>query len=208
MNGPGTQKRRFRRAPDEKRARIVAVARACVSTKPYESTTTAEIARRAGVSEGTIFHHFGSKQGLLLVVGRAYAADLARTMYEGLATRRPAGMLEVVEDVEARVRHFLEEEGVPGLVPGKHRDGEVIETVLAAIREHIIDGGAKLLDAWRAANVTRPLQPREVAEVIYPIFEHHILRRALAGEPPLPSDLAREIALVYEGALGLKTRAH
>ncbi len=208
MNEPGTTKRRFRRAPDEKRARIVAVARACFATKPYESTTTAEIARRADVSEGTIFHHFGSKHGLLLVVGRAYAQDLAAAIYHGLATSRPNGMLEVVEEVEKRLRAFLEEEGVPGLVPGKHRDDAVVETVLTAIREHIIEDGSKLLDAWRAQNVTRPLDARPLAEVLYPIFEEHFLRRALAGEPRLQDAVLREVALVFEGAIDLRRDAH
>lgn len=208
MNEPGTAKRRFRRAPDEKRARIAAVARACFSSKPYEATTTAEIARRADVSEGTIFHHFGSKHGLLLVVARAYAHDLATTMFEGMAAMRAGGMLEVVDEIEKRTRAFLEEEGVVGLVPGKHRDDAVVETVLTAIREHIVEGGSKLLDAWRAQNVTRPLDARPLAEVLYPIFEEHFLRRALAGEPPLQDAVLREVALVFEGAIDLRRDAH
>lgn len=208
MNEPGTTKRRFRRAPDEKRARIVAVARACFATKPYESTTTAEIARRADVSEGTIFHHFGSKHGLLLVVGRAYAHDLAAAIYHGLAAPRPGGMVKVVEEIEKRLRTFLEEEGVPGLVPGKHRDDAVIEAVLTAIREHMIEGGSKLLDAGRAANITRPLEARALVEMLYPIFEQHFLRRALAGEPPLKDDQVRELAHVYEGAIQPRVDTH
>ena len=94
MTVPGVHRRRFRRAPAEKRARIIAVARACFSEQAYEDTTTAEIARRAGVSEGTIFHHFGTKRGLLVAVAENYALDMARSVLGGLEEFDPPAILE------------------------------------------------------------------------------------------------------------------
>lgn len=40
----------------------------------YEATPTAEMARAAGVSEGTIFHHFGTKDGILIHIFRKMTA--------------------------------------------------------------------------------------------------------------------------------------
>ena len=48
-----------RRAPDEKCARIKAAARELFASQGYEETPTAQVAQRAGVSEGILFHHFG-----------------------------------------------------------------------------------------------------------------------------------------------------
>jgi len=46
--------------------KIVETARGLFAEKGYKSTTTAEIAREAGFSEGTIYRHFNSKKELLM----------------------------------------------------------------------------------------------------------------------------------------------
>jgi len=48
------------------RDRIVAAARQLFAEQGFDGTTTAAIAERAGVAEGTIFRHFASKRELLL----------------------------------------------------------------------------------------------------------------------------------------------
>src|SRR2546428_11069986 len=52
-------------AADLTRQRLVHAALELFSTRGYAATTTAEIARKAGVAEGTIYRHFQSKQHLL-----------------------------------------------------------------------------------------------------------------------------------------------
>jgi len=48
------------------RERIVEAARNLFAEKGFDRTTTAEIAREAGISEGTIYRHFKSKKELLM----------------------------------------------------------------------------------------------------------------------------------------------
>ena len=47
---------------------ILATASRLFATRGYSQTTTAEIAREAGVAEGTLYHHFGSKDGIFLTL--------------------------------------------------------------------------------------------------------------------------------------------
>src|SRR5659263_570028 len=47
---------------------ILATASHLFAEKGYSQTTTAEIAREAGVAEGTLYHHFGSKDGIFLTL--------------------------------------------------------------------------------------------------------------------------------------------
>jgi AcrR family transcriptional regulator len=47
---------------------ILATASRLFAGKGYSQTTTAEIAREAGVAEGTLYHHFGSKDGIFLTL--------------------------------------------------------------------------------------------------------------------------------------------
>ncbi|XJZ27208.1 TetR/AcrR family transcriptional regulator [Bacillota bacterium Lsc_1132] len=52
----------------EKQQRVLEAAISLFAEKGYASTSTSEIAKAAGVAEGTIFRHFGSKENLLLSV--------------------------------------------------------------------------------------------------------------------------------------------
>jgi len=47
---------------------ILATASRLFAEKGYGQATTAEIAREAGVAEGTLYHHFGSKDGIFLTL--------------------------------------------------------------------------------------------------------------------------------------------
>lgn len=65
----------YRRAPLEKRERLLAAARELFLSQGFEATSTQQIARQAGVSEGILFHHFGSKAELFHCIARAFAQD-------------------------------------------------------------------------------------------------------------------------------------
>jgi AcrR family transcriptional regulator len=47
---------------------ILATASRLFAEKGYANATTSEIAREAGVAEGTLYHHFGSKDGIFLTL--------------------------------------------------------------------------------------------------------------------------------------------
>ena len=51
-----------------RRSAILTVASHLFAEKGYNTTTTAEIAQEAGVAEGTLYHHFGSKDGIFLTI--------------------------------------------------------------------------------------------------------------------------------------------
>lgn len=55
--------------PAETKSRVLAAAYRLFSTQGFAGTGTADIAREADVSEGSIFYHFGSKQKLLAELG-------------------------------------------------------------------------------------------------------------------------------------------
>jgi len=65
------------RAPDPAPVRILDAAAAQVSAVGFAAASTNAIAAAAGVAKGLVFHHFGSKDDLLLAV---YERALARTV--------------------------------------------------------------------------------------------------------------------------------
>lgn len=51
-----------------KRAAILSAATRLFAGKGFANTTTSEIAREAGVAEGTLYHHFGGKDDIFLTI--------------------------------------------------------------------------------------------------------------------------------------------
>lgn len=54
--------------PTDKQQKIFAAAVRLFAEKGYANTSTSEIAREAGVAEGTIFRHYGTKDQLLMSI--------------------------------------------------------------------------------------------------------------------------------------------
>ena len=73
-----------RREPARKRERLLEAARSLFAERGYAATTTAQLAREAGVAEGTVFHHFASKRALLEAVAGEYGRGLAERMFAGV----------------------------------------------------------------------------------------------------------------------------
>jgi len=74
---------------DLTRQRLIRAALELFTTRGYHDTTTAQIAKKAGIAEGTIYRHFASKQQLLNEMYRAAQRWAARVVQE--AARNPQG---------------------------------------------------------------------------------------------------------------------
>lgn len=106
-----TRARRY--DPAETKQRVLAAAHMLFSTKGFANTGTADIAREADVSEGSIFYHFGSKKALLAELGARHGQMMIESMQGG----------DALEDLEPgiiipRVFQFCREnmlwEGITG----------------------------------------------------------------------------------------------
>ena len=97
-----------RRAPDEKREQIAAAAAELFADRGFAGTTTARIAERAGVSEGIVFHHFGSKRELFRRVVADYGRDFVRAMFGDSPSEHPSTPREAIEAAFVYVRAHRE----------------------------------------------------------------------------------------------------
>lgn len=75
---PALAPRRY--APAETRTRVIEAAYQLFALQGYQGTGTADIARAANVSEGSIFYHFGSKRALLGELGRLHGEKMVAAM--------------------------------------------------------------------------------------------------------------------------------
>ncbi|HKG91620.1 MAG TPA: helix-turn-helix domain-containing protein [Gemmatimonadaceae bacterium] len=119
----GAVRARRRKAPEERREEIFSAALELFSEVGYERATLNEIAARAGVSKGAVYHHFESKEALLIEMMRARAATLMLRV-EALAAE--AGGAARPDELLARL---IEQMWAHYEQPGK------IELILIAISE-------------------------------------------------------------------------
>lgn len=95
-----------------RRAQILAAARSLIAEQGYERTTTAQIAKRAGISEGTIYNYFPSK---VAVVG-ALKHQAVEAVIAGAFARATPGLQGA-----ALIRALLE-----GAFAAAHEDADLI----------------------------------------------------------------------------------
>jgi AcrR family transcriptional regulator len=127
------------RAPtaDLTRQRLIRAALELFATRGYHDTTTAQIAKKAGVAEGTIYRHFPSKQQLLNELYRAAMRWAAKVVQDTEAAEKPHAQL-------ARVAQALAE--------GAVRDPTVVKLGFLERLEPVLDDESrKTAREFRAA---------------------------------------------------------
>jgi AcrR family transcriptional regulator len=160
--------RTWRRDPEGRRARILAAATRAFAARGYGGTRTADVARAARVSEGMIFHLFGSKRDLLAAVGDAYGAGMARAAFGPHPEEITLGDIAAVvrrifrwvADTDGPLAAFLlaadPAEGAPAQAANRER-------MLAAIEDVVRRGMAR-------GEISRR-DPRIAAELLFGVVE-------------------------------------
>lgn len=85
------------------RGDIIRAARALFSEKGFAQSTTNEIARGAGVTEGAFFHHFKGKQDLFAEVVRQLQKEFDKAVFEA-AAKAPPGVIRFLTGARASLQ--------------------------------------------------------------------------------------------------------
>ncbi len=108
---------RYRRLPprprsEGKRARIVDVAMRHFAEQGYHAARVGDIAAAVGIAKGSVFQHFGSKDGLFFEVYKAAVRSFPRYL-DAPAEVREQGFFEVLRYWLVRTEHLLHEDWIP-----------------------------------------------------------------------------------------------
>ena len=77
---------------DARREQLLDVALDLFATRGFDATSTLQIATAAGVTQGLVFHYFGSKEGLLSAVlstRHSFASEMAHLLTEAETSPMP-----------------------------------------------------------------------------------------------------------------------
>lgn len=77
-------------APPDRRAAVLSAALACFNEKGVEATGIGDICARANASVGSVYHHFGSKEGIAVALLAGGLSDHVDHLEKNLAAVRTA----------------------------------------------------------------------------------------------------------------------
>ncbi len=107
-----------RLTPEARREQIIQAALAVFIEKGFSGTTTAELAKAAGISEVTLFRHFSSKQEI-------FHAGVEPILFESLTNDMPViegkiGVKELSDILFKRIKFLADHRGIIKLILNEH----------------------------------------------------------------------------------------
>ena len=175
----------FRRAPDQKQSLILAAARDLFTEQGYGATSTQQIAQHAGVSEGILFHHFGSKKNLFLRVVEDFVQAAAQATM-------PDNLDALTEEYVVRAA-FDFADAHPSLYQMVLSAGSDIDALATHAQNHIlIDAIAHKLAQGIASGDVRSGNPKIMAELQFAVVDAAYRAWHNSNDPDLREDYILE----------------
>ncbi|MFJ3954185.1 TetR/AcrR family transcriptional regulator [Streptomyces sp. Je 1-4] len=193
-------KRTTRLTPDQRREQLVGIGLEMLADRSLDELSTDEVARRAGISRGLLFHYFDSKRDFYRAVVRA-ACD------RFTAATEPDGTLEPVAWMRAFIAGFvvyvLEHRQVYlALVRGAAGSHPAVTDIVGATRETL---ARRVRDGQRRLGM--PDAPRlELASRAWMAFAEEAVVNWPAEEPGAQDELCAFIESSFVSLLGLLDR--
>lgn len=122
----------------------------------YADVGVAELAELAGVTTGSLYHHFGSKLGLYAVARAEAERRLLDRMEGAVAAREADGRAAALRGALLVGFDFVVAQGLARMLGEPHPDRDPLADPVAGVAAELLDGGRTPLGrmiaaAWREA---------------------------------------------------------
>mgnify|MGYP001350269101 FL=1 len=175
--------------PTDKKQKIAEAAVQLFAEKGYANTSTSEIAKRAGVAEGTIFRHYGTKENLLLSILLPFLKDSLPSMAESLFQEVSSQGMDSFEDffralVKNRYRFFKENREIfQVLVKEILYNEEFRNEIVPYLTENIFGRIRQTIVHFQERGEIRDLPAQSLARTIFTfVFSFFVSRFVLMPE--------------------------
>ncbi|MFQ5352432.1 MAG: TetR/AcrR family transcriptional regulator, partial [Candidatus Binatia bacterium] len=190
----------WRQDPQGRRSRVLTNAAQLFGERGYREVRTGDIARAAGVAEGTLYYYFGSKNGLLQAAAEHYGRGLVEAMFDGVEGNSPGTELTgMIRRTFAYVGTNDTRFGV-FLLAADPTNGRIASL---ANREVIVDRLALFFARLKDRGLIRPSSPRIQAKLCFGLVEAALRECFVDAEPATEGIYIHEVVECINGMLGL-----
>jgi AcrR family transcriptional regulator len=184
---------------DATRGALLSVARELFTERGYAATSTTEIADRAGVTRGALYHHFRDKQDLF----RAVYEDTERELVAAIGAKMQGGAADPLDLLLIGVRAFLDACGDPAMMRIGLRDAPAVlgwEEWREIGNRHGLGLVTGALDAAMEAGQIVRADVRTLAHLLLSAFAESALLIASADDPAAAREqVERTLVALVEG---------
>jgi TetR/AcrR family transcriptional regulator, repressor of fatR-cypB operon len=153
---------------DDRREDILEGALRCFVDRGFHGTAIPQIAQRAGVAAGTIYHYFPSKEALVNALYRKWKSDVAQRVFmafpQGASPREQFRVLwnEMVAFAAAHPDAFAFIE--------LHNHSSYLDAESAAIDRNLKDFAAAMVMRAQEEGLLKPMSPVLLMELVFGAF--------------------------------------
>lgn len=153
----------------ETRTRILQAAQKLFARKGFDGTTTKDLARKAGVAEGTIFRHFANKKAILIELATEGWVEILTDLltelsematYQAVAQVMRRRMLHMNKNVDLMKICFFEAQFHP----------ELRDRIQSEVIAKMTDVAEAFVETAMERGVYRKMNPKIVARVFVGMF--------------------------------------
>jgi len=161
------------------------------------------VAKRAKVSVGLAYHHFGSKAGLIAAVVEAFYNRLEEVAFN------PANLVSIdwagreKERVSAYIAFHYDHPFAPIVVGPLSRAAEVLDVELAFTKRQLVAGAYNLRAAQRQGAIPGDFDPRLTIALMIGGIRQALIGALVSGKRPAREALTEKIWAFITGALRL-----
>ncbi|MBB4743388.1 AcrR family transcriptional regulator [Actinoplanes octamycinicus] len=185
---------------------LVAAGRRLLETRGWPAFTPEQVAQAAGVSYGTFYTYFESKDDLLRTIVRAVAEEMFTASLVGPETADDP-YTRIVESNRGYLRAWRNASRVLRLVEQGADSDDTLRQLLLEVRELYVQRGAEGLRRLQEAGLAdRELEPRLTAIVLGAMVEQmaHVI---YSLREPLDEDaVVNHMSKLWAAAIGLRER--
>ncbi len=179
------------RDPEAKRTALLDAAAHAFELEGFAAVSTGALARQAGVSEGTLFHHFGSKHGLL-------EGTTAREVgaFVGDRLRREGDVIDWEGFIDDALAWVAEHRMITRL--WGEQDDRVVGSLRRGMQRGVVPPLAEALAAAQAAGHYRSGDPTWFAQAAFAVVGEALMAHAAVASRVDAPD-AQEVARIVIG---------
>lgn len=181
--------------PTDKQQKIVESAIQLFAEKGYANTSTSEIAKAAGVAEGTIFRHYGTKDNLLLSVILPFIKESIPTMAEDVFKEIMSKEITCFEDflralLKNRLNFFKENREIFQIFVKELLYNEQLKTeILPFFAENIVSRVTKVIEVYKERGELADIPTSTIQKMLFTLVGGYFVSRfVLLTNAPFASD--------------------